>query len=286
MRLNQNMNSLSIYNSYRKNLTANSSALDKLSSGTKINSAKDNPNKIGQSETMRMQLRSLQAAQRNLQDGSSMLQTADSALQEVNNSLTRMKELAVSAADGTKSVDDRKIIQTEIDQLKSNIDDLANNTEFNGVKLLSDPKVFSNEYPDNIDIVVGAMVGEQSRIPTYNISSTVLKDSKGNSIKNIDVVNKENCDKALETINETSKMVSSIRSKYGAIQSRFESGADNLDGNMNVVQKAESNIRDTDIALEMAELARTQILNDTALALMVQSNKLPQEAVQILGKLN
>ncbi|MEG0367086.1 MAG: flagellin [Coprobacillus sp.] len=131
MRLNQNMNSLSIYNSYRKNLTANSSALDKLSSGTKINSAKDNPNKIGQSETMRMQLRSLQAAQRNLQDGSSMLQTADSALQEVNNSLTRMKELAVSAADGTKSVDDRKIIQTEIDQLKSNIDigsgDIGNN---------------------------------------------------------------------------------------------------------------------------------------------------------------
>lgn len=286
MRLSQNMNSLSIYNTYKKNLVQNASAMGKISSGTKINSAKDNPNKIGQSESMRIQIRSLQAAQRNLQDGASMIQAADSALQGVNDSLTRMKELVVSAANGTKSEDDREVIQKEIDELKNNINDLANNTKFNGVNIIGDKNVFSNSYPDNIDIVVGAMTGEQTRIPTFNVSTKVLQDEKGNTIADIDITKQEDCDIAVATIEDATKMVSSIRSKYGAMQTRLENGANNLDGNINTVQKAESNIRDTDIAVEMAELARTQLLNDTALALMVQSNKLPQEALQVLQKLN
>ena len=114
MRLNNNMSSLSIYNGYKKNLINNKSAIERLSTGIKINSAKDNPNKIGQSEQMRIQIKSLQAVQRNLQDGVSMLQTADGALQEVNNTLARIKELSVSAANGSKSESEKEIIQNGI----------------------------------------------------------------------------------------------------------------------------------------------------------------------------
>lgn len=284
MRLNHNMSSLGIYNAYKKNLVKNSSSIDKLSSGVKINSAKDNPNKIGQSELMRIQLKSLQAAQRNLQDGASMLQTADGALQEVNNTLIRMKELSVSASDGTKSADDRAIIQKEIDQMKGNIDNLAYRTEFNGVKIIGDDRVPNNKYPMYKDVTIGAMQGEQSRIPTFNVSASTLKDEKGNTLQSISVKTVEDANKAIGVIDESIRIVSTVRSKYGAMQNRFETAADNVEVNSQILEKAESNIRDTDIAEEMAELARTQILNSTSLALLVQSNQLPQDALRVLER--
>ena len=284
MRLNHNMSSLSIYNGYKKNLINNKSAIERLSTGIKINSAKDNPNKIGQSEQMRIQIKSLQAVQRNLQDGVSMLQTADGALQEVNNTLARIKELSVSAANGSKSENEKEIIQNEIEEMKKNIDDLANNTEFNGVKLLCDERVPNNKYPMYKNIVVGVMQGEQGRIPSFNIRTEILKDEKGNTLKDIDVRTQEGVGSALEVIDESIKTISSIRSRYGAMSNRLETTAENVSSNEQVFERADSNLRDSDIALEMAELARTQILNDTSLALISQSNNLPQDALRILER--
>ncbi|MDU2995498.1 MAG: flagellin, partial [Clostridium sp.] len=250
----------------------------------KINYAKDNPNKIGQSEQMRIQIKSLQAVQRNLQDGTSMLQTADGALQEANNTLARIKELSVSAANGSKSESEKEIIQNEIEEMKKNIDDLANNTEFNGVKLLCDDRVPNNKYPMYKNIVVGAMQGEQGRIPSFNIRAEILKDEKGNTLKDIDVRTPEGVSSALEVVDESIKTVSSIRSRYGAMSNRLETTAENISSNEQVFERADSNLRDSDIALEMAELARTQILNDTSLALISQSNNLPQDALRILER--
>lgn len=284
MRLNHNMSSLSIYNGYKKNLINNKSAIERLSTGIKINYAKDNPNKIGQSEQMRIQIKSLQAVQRNLQDGTSMLQTADGALQEANNTLARIKELSVSAANGSKSESEKEIIQNEIEEMKKNIDDLANNTEFNGVKLLCDERVPNNKYPMYKNIVVGAMQGEQGRIPSFNIRAEILKDEKGNTLKDIDVRTPEGVSSALEVVDESIKTVSSIRSRYGAMSNRLETTAENISSNEQVFERADSNLRDSDIALEMAELARTQILNDTSLALISQSNNLPQDALRILER--
>ena len=278
------MSSLSIYNGYKKNLINNKSAIERLSTGIKINSAKDNPNKIGQSEQMRIQIKSLQAVQRNLQDGTSMLQTADGDLQEVNNTLARIKELSVSAANGSKSESEKEIIQNEIEEMKKNIDDLANNTEFNGVKLLCDERVPNNKYPMYKNIVVGVMQGEQGRIPSFNIRTEILKDEKGNTLKDIDVRTAEGVSSALEVVDESIKTVSSIRSRYGAMSNRLETTAENISSNEQVFERADSNLRDSDIALEMAELARTQILNDTSLALISQSNNLPQDALRILER--
>ena len=250
----------------------------------KIIDNKDNPNKIGQSEQTRIQRKSLQAVQRNLQDGTSMLQTADGALQEVNNTLARIKELSVSAANGSKSESEKEIIQNEIEEMKKNIDDLANNTEFNGVKLLCDERVPNNKYPMYKNIVVGAMQGEQGRIPSFNIRTEILKDEKGNTLKDIDVRTAEGVSSALEVVDESIKTVSSIRSRYGAMSNRLETTAENISSNEQVFERADSNLRDSDIALEMAELARTQILNDTSLALISQSNNLPQDALRILER--
>lgn len=284
MRLNHNISSLSIYNGYKKNLINNKSAIERLSTGIKINSAKDNTNKIGQSEQMRIQIKSLQAVQRNLQDGVSMLQTADGALQEVNNTLARIKELSVSAANGTKSESEKEIIQNEIEEMKKNIDDLANNTEFNGVKLLCDERVPNNKYPMYKNIVVGAMQGEQSRIPSFNIRAEILKDEKGNTLKDIDIRTQKGVNSALEVIDESIETVSNIRSRYGAMQNRLETTAENIGSNEQAFERAVSNLIDSDIALEMAELARTQILNDSSLALISQSNNLPKDALRILER--
>lgn len=284
MRLNHNISSLSIYNGYKKNLINNKSAIERLSTGIKINSAKDNPNKIGQSEQMRIQIKSLQAVQRNLQDGVSMLQTADGALQEVNNTLDRIKELSVSAANGTNSESEKEIIQNEIEEMKKSIDDLANNTEFNGVKLLCDERVPNNKYPMYKNIVVGGMQGEQSRIPSFNIRTEILKDEKGNTLKDIDIRTQKGVNSALEVIDESIETVSNIRSRYGAMQNRLETTAENIGSNEQAFERAVSNLIDSDIALEMAELARTQILNDSSLALISQSNNLPKDALRILER--
>jgi flagellin len=279
------MNSLSLFNKYKKNLVNNERAIDRISSGTKINSAKDNPNKIGQSEGMRIQIKSLEAAQRNLQDGASMVQAADGALQEVNNTLARMRELAVSAADDGKSAADKNVIQIEIDQMKKNINDLANNTEFNGVKLIGDLNVAENEFPVQNEVMAGAMAGDIMKIPAFNVSSGMLGDKDGNKLEDINVTTKEGAGKAISIIDAASQTIVGIRSRYGAIQNKFESSSDRLASNGNTVEKAYSSLKDADIATEMAELARTQILNQTGIALIAQSNKFPQDALSALKRI-
>lgn len=285
MRLSHNMNSLRLNNLYQKNLEANTSAMSKISSGVKITSAKDNPNKIAQSEQMRIQIRSLQSAQGNLQDGQSMIQAADGALGETASILTRMKELAVSAANGTKTEEDRSTIQDEINAMKDTINSFAKNTEFNGVKLIGDENVSNNDYPAYKDNVIGAMVGEKVRIPAYNISCSFLQNKDGKALSDIDLTNPDKAGEAIDVIDVSINTISEIRSKYGAISNRLESSADNLAQNTITVESADSSLRDTDIAVEMAEFSRTQILNQTGIALIAQSNNFPQDALKILQRI-
>ncbi|MGL4774145.1 MAG: flagellin [Clostridium sp.] len=284
MRLNQNMASLGIYQNYKKSLGMNSTALNRLSTGQKINSSKDDPNKLGQSETMRMQIRGLSQAQRNLQDGVSMMQTFDSALESVGNALTRIKELTVQAGSGTNADADRETIQKEIDTLKDHIDFTAKNAQFNGKNIIGDSGVTNNKYPNNLIMTVGANAKETMKIPTFNVNTEVLTDENGNSVRNISVMDDDSISKSLGVIDSAITEISSIRGKYGAIQNRMETTAQNMDKNIEVNTRAESSLRDSDVALEMAEIARTQILIDTSLALMVQSNNLPMDALRALER--
>lgn len=277
MRININMKSLGIYSGYKKNIAANSAAMNKISSGKKINSAKDNPLKIEQSENFKMQIRALEMANKNLQDSSSMIQVADSTMGTISEALIRMKELTVQAASETTNEADKNIIQSEIDQLKSYIDDTANNTEFNGNKLLVNENVTDNSKPKYVEMQIGANVGDSIGIPFFNVSSETL------GIDKLDVVN--DATKALNSIDEALKDVNGCRAKYGAVQNRLETSIEITSSSSYTYEKSSSDINDADIALEMAEIARTSILMESATAMMAQSNNFPKDMLNILANL-
>lgn len=277
MRININMKSLGIYSGYKKNIAANAAAMEKISSGKKINSAKDNPLKIEQSENFRMQIRSLEMANKNLQDSTSMIQVADTAMGTISEALIRMKELTVQAANEVTNEADRKLIQDEIDVLRSHIDDTAKNTEFNGNKLLVNGNVTDNSKPDYVEMQIGANVGDSIGIPFFNVSSETL------GIDKLDVVN--DATKALNSIDEALKDVNGCRAKYGAVQNRLETSIEITSSSSYIYEKSSSDINDADIALEMAEIARTSILMESATAMMAQSNNFPKDMLNILANL-
>lgn len=277
MRININMKSLGIYSGYKKNIIANSAAMEKISSGKKINSAKDNPLKIEQSENFKMQIRALEMANKNLQDSTSMIQVADTAMGTISEALIRMKELTVQAANEVTNEADRRLIQDEIDVLRSHIDDTAKNTEFNGNKLLVNGNVTDNSKPDYVEMQIGANVGDSIGIPFFNVSSETL------GIDKLDVVN--DATKALNSIDEALKNVNGCRAKYGAVQNRLENSIEITSSSSYIYEKSSSDINDADIALEMAEIARTSILMESATAMMAQSNNFPKDMLNILANL-
>ena len=159
MRLNKNMFSLNIYRTYSNNISKGSKALNNISTGMKINSAKDNPSKVGQNENLKITLLSSKKAEQNIQDTNSMIQTFDGSMQEMNDMLSRMRELTVQASNGALSSDDVSAVQDEIDSLRDGIKDIVNNTEFNGIGM-SDGSVtgFDAKYKKSI---IGAL-GDES----------------------------------------------------------------------------------------------------------------------------
>lgn len=279
MRININMKSLSIYSGYKKNITENATAMERISSGSKINSAKDNPLKIDQSEKLKMQIRSLEMASKNVQDTTSMVQTADTAMGTISEVLIRMKELVVKGANSTNTEYDKQVIQTEIKELTNYIEDTANNTEFNGNKILSNANVTDNNKPFYMEMQTGSNVDDSMMIPFFNVSSKVL------GIDTLDVTTEDGAAEALKNIDKALVNVNSCRSSYGAIQGRLETTAEIISSGTYVYEKSSSDINDADIALEMAEIARTSILMESATAMMAQSNNFPKDMLNILANL-
>ena len=274
MRVNKNIASLNIYRAYSENLTKQSSALGRISSGVKINSSKDNPNAIAQSERLRMQIRGLQMAARNTQDGISMLQTTEGGLDGITTSLQRVRELLVQAG-GATTDSDKEVIQKEINQMIQGAADMATNTDFNGVNLLVGGK---NDGTVTIETASGANVGEKIDIPQLDITPGGLGLRTG-SIENVDV---NNINSSLDLVDNALNVIVSSRSKFGALENRFESSYNSTIEIADKVQSAESGIRDTDIAEEMMEYSKYNILIEAGNAMMAQSNKFPQDVLKIL----
>lgn len=275
MRLTHNMFSLNIYKTYKGRIEDNAKALNNISTGSKLNSAKDNPGKIGRNETLKIQVLTNDAASKNVQDTNSMLQTFDGSLQEINNSLSRMKELVVSAGSGALSDMDRKNIQNEIDILKKDINDLSNNTEFNGIKLSVPSTSNLNLNPTKtIKSAIGNMDDENIDIPFFDVSSSNL------GVEELDI---SDVDASLKAVDKATQMVSTIRSKYGSIQNRLQGTADYLSSKDINVETAQSRIGDANIAEEMMNYSKSQLLVDSSIGLMAQSNNFPKDVLNILG---
>lgn len=273
MRLSHNMASLNIYKQYSKVLNAQASSLEKISSGYKVNKAKDSPNAIAQSEKLRMQIRGLQMASKNVQDGVSMLQTAEGGMEGVSSLLQRIRELTVQAGSDTNTVDDKKIIQNEINQMVKGIDDISTNTEFNGVKLLQGDK-------KAINMAIGANPDEKVQINRFDLVST----GDLNQLSFIDVTTQTGVATALTNIDTAINTVSSARSQYGALENRFESSFNSLNEVGDKIQGVDSQLRDTDIAEEMSQYSKSSILIQAGNAMMAQANKFPQDILNILSK--
>ena len=277
MRINQNIYSLNIFRNYTKSVASNSTALERIASGKKINSAKDSPIKIERSENINIKLRSLQKASQNTQDGISTLQIVDTTIGEIEDALIRMRELSVQASSDNYSDEDRVSIKAEIEELKKFIDDTAESTEVNGNKLIGNKNVTDNSNPEIKKSQIGAEVGETIDIPYYNLSCDVL------GIDNVDVIN--NPSQSITMLEKAISDVAGYRSKYGAIQNRMEESLDMIESNRATYEKNYSEIVDADVALEMLEVTRTSILMESSLALMAQSNNFPRDVVNMLSGL-
>ncbi|WP_066872263.1 flagellin [Clostridium mediterraneense] len=284
MRLHTNIMSLNVFRNYQNTVRENSSTLARISSGTKLMSAKDNPNKLSQSEGLKMQIRALSVASKNLQDGVSMMQTADGGIDSISSSLIKMRELVISAGNSSLNNEDRVLIQKEIENIKAGIDDIANNTEFNGVKLLGYEEVKNNENPITIAMTSGSNVGDKINIPRYNLSSDTLKDKEGNSIKDINI-EEGDITKALSAIDSSISSVSAARSKFGALANTFESLSSNHESSKVMLERSKSNIESADIAKEMMEFTRTNVLMEAGNAMLAQTNNLPNDALRVLEKI-
>lgn len=281
MRLNHNLASLNIYRNQVGHLASQSNALNNISSGQRINSAKDDPNAIAKSERMRMQIRGLQMASTNIQDGTSMMQSVDGDLDSVTSMLQRIRELTLQAS-GTTNSDDKKVIKSEIDQMIKGIDQTVHNSEFNGVNLINDT-TSDNNNPNLKYMSVGANVDEKVAIPKYNLSSDAIGSKiSGQKLSQIDITSEQGIGSALETIDGAMETVLSARSKYGAIENRFESLYDNLDNIGTIIQGAESGIRDADIASEMLNYSKDGILVEAGNAMLAQTNNFPKEILKVL----
>lgn len=275
MRLSRNMSAMRIFNSYTKNLVAQSKAYGSISSGTKIQTYRDNPNAKAKSDKLKLEIRGLQMATRNIQDSVSLMQTMDGGMQSISESLQRARELMVQSGSAT-TPEDRAVIQEEIDQNLEHITFTANNTEMNGVKLLAD----KNNPGDTVDLLIGATSDYVTKLPTYNFTSTGLGLVNADGSNKISV---ENINDGLERLDDAIDKLNSGRGKYGALSNRMESTVDYTNEIVGKVEGAEGEVTGTDIALEMIEYAKNSILVESGMAMMAQSNEFPQDILQILS---
>ncbi len=250
--------------------SAQSKSTEKLSSGYKINRAGDDAAGLSISEKMRSQIRGLNKASDNAQDGISLIQVAEGALNETHSILQRMNELATQAANDTNTSTDRKAIQQEVDQLTSEIDRIRSTTQFNTQNLL-DGK-FSSK-----NLQIGSLSGQSISISVSNMNAASL------GVNGLKVSSFSNAGEAMSKIQAAIDKVSTQRSKLGALQNRLEHTINNLDTTAENTQSAESRIRDTDMADEMVQYSKNNILSQAGQSMLAQANQANQGVLSLLG---
>ena len=243
---------------------------EKLSSGYKINRAADDAAGLSISEKMRSQIRGLNKASDNAQDGISLIQVAEGALNETHSILQRMNELATQAANDTNTSVDRQSIKDEIKQLNEELDRISTTTQFNKQDLLTGG--FSGK------LQVGALEEQ-----TMDVKISLAVSAKGLKVSAVEVSTNVKAGAAMQSIQDAIESVSKQRSKLGAIQNRLEHTINNLDTNAENTQAAESRIRDTDMADEMVQYSKNNILSQAGQSMLAQANQQTQGVLSLLG---
>ncbi|PJJ99543.1 flagellin FliC [Lysobacteraceae bacterium NML91-0213] len=270
------INTNSIALNAQRNLNTNSASLSttiqRLSSGLRINSAKDDAAGLAISQRMTAQIRGMDQAARNANDGISLAQTAEGALKSIGDNMQRIRELAVQAANGTNNEDDRASLQKEVAQLQEEITRVVENTTFNGTNLLDSAQTIS------IQVGAGAEAHDKIDITLENISA-IATAVGALDISGIDATG---ADDAIDAIDTNLGTLNDARAELGAIQNRFNSVISNLQTNSENLSASRSRIQDTDYAKETVELTRTQILQQAGTAMLAQAKSAPQSVLSLL----
>ena len=283
MVINQNMSSMYSNRTLgvsNEQLQAN---IEKLSSGQRINKAGDDASGLAVSEKMRSQIRGLNQANRNIQNGVSFIQSTEGYLQETTDILQRIRELAVQSSNGIYSDEDRMQIQVEVSQLVAEVDRIASQAQFNGMNTLTGAFAKESVSGRVMQFQIGANVDQNERvyIGTMTAQALGLKGAQGTD-EQIGIESPDKANMAIASLDNALLTVSKQRADLGAYQNRFEMASNGVGVAAENLQAAESRIRDTDMASEMVEYTKNQILTQSGTAMLAQANSQSQNVLALL----
>ena len=271
--INTNLVSLNAQRNLSMSGGSLATSMQRLSSGLRVNSAKDDAAGLAIADRMQTQVRGMNVAMRNANDGISLAQTAEGAIGKVGDMLQRMRELAVQSANATNGSSDRTNLNAEFAQLTADITRTLANTKFNGLAILgadAGPQIFQ----------VGANATDQITIATENLTN----NSAITALPGSDLLSAANSITSMDAIDAAMTVVNAERAQYGATQNRFEAVIETLQVASENQSAARGRIMDADFAMETANLSRAQILQQAGTAMVAQANQLPQQVLQLLQR--
>lgn len=271
LRVNNNVASINAQRNLQNTTDRLSHSLERLSSGLRITRAADDPAGLSISEKFRSQIRSLSQAQKNANDGVSLLQTAEGALNEASGILIRLRELSIQAANGTLGTSERSALNQEFQALLTEINRIANGTEFNGTKVLNNSSL-------SVTFQVGVNNTANDRITVTGVNATTT----GIAVNGTKITTVTNARTALAKLDSAVKTLASLRARFGTAQNRLESAIRSIAVSIENNTASESRIRDVDVAAETAELTRNQVLQQAGIAVLTQANASTQAVLSLL----
>lgn len=285
MIINHNMSAMFAQRTVGQTNVSTQKNIEKLSSGLRINRAGDDASGLAVSEKMRSQIRGLNRASANAQDGISFIQVTEAFLQETTDVMQRIRELSVQSSNGIYSAEDRLYIQVEVSQLIAEVDRIASHAQFNGMNMLTGR--FARETGENTVTAsmwfhIGANMDQRVRayVGTMTAKALGVRDIGDESILTIDTP--ETANRAIGTIDEAIKKINKQRADLGAYQNRLEMSVVGINVAAENLQAAESRIRDVDMAKEMVDYTRNQILTQSGTAMLAQANQQTQSVMSLL----
>ena len=273
--INTNMSSLVSQKNLSHSRNALGTAMERLSSGMRINSAKDDAAGQAIANRMNSQIKGMAQAQRNANDGISMIQTTEGALNQINNNLQRVRELAVQAASDTNDIADRESIQTEITERINEIDRVAKSASFNGIKLADGTNT-------SLQIQIGANTEAEDSITINLTDATTAAGLSVDGLTAGAVTDSTAAYATIDAVDAALKTIDTARSGLGATLNRFDSVISNLQNSETNLSAARSRIEDADYAKEVAEMTRAQILQQAGTSVLAQANQIPQGVLSLL----
>jgi len=284
MIINHNISAIFAHRINKFNNWAINKDIEKLASGMRINRAGDDASGLAVSEKMRSQIRGMRRAAQNAEDGISFIQTSEGYLQEIQDILQRVRELAVQASNGIYTEEDRMQIQVEVSQLVDEIDRVASHAQFNGMNMLTGR--FARPTGENTPAAsmwfhIGANMDQREQVYIGTMTSVGLNMKEMSTGKAITIRTPEESNRVIGIVDQALTAVSKQRADLGAYQTRLEYATKGLMSGYENMQAAESRIRDTDIAEQMVDFTKNQILVQSGTAMLAQANIMPQNVLQL-----